>query len=505
MPARLTRRRRSRGLVAVVCSAIVVLVRPAAGGEPAVVGSLWFGSQDAVRGAADQVGLTLRPPFTTGVLEQSARLQPGDVRVDAPLGLLFLSADGLADRREQFGCALPLRPAAAPLDRLPGATWTDVADVVHVAHAGYVRRTPDYLIAGYGKDAVAKLDVARQTALLRPTPDGSRVPVLLAVFDAAAFRGVAPQTYARLLAAGAPAAGHEADAGQRSRAVLAAGAIAGLDRLSLSVDRTGYGWDVTGTVRPFRAAHASFARPGLPAWCVGRADVQVPVEVVFRAIQRVAAAAPPRVAAELPAIGQQFAAALVGDAETFGVGLAGGKPVLCCVTQRRLAGDLAAEVAAVADAASHLPPAAAADFTATTYAAADGPPVYRFALHDHGRVFGSLDVTARGGRRFATFSTDGGPFVDALVPLGPEAGSFDTLGRGWVRPGPIFEVLNVFAAAVGSHDLLSADQCRQLADLFGNARVSWTVDPDGPGATFNALLPASALGAIRPALAVPRR
>ena len=487
--------------------ALALSAATARAADPAAAGSLWIGSQDAVRSAAAQVGVPLPPQFNVVTLEQMVPLfQPGDIRTDAPLGIFFVAADGDRQPDELYVLAVPVKAGAVPLAKVPDGTKTAAADTVGAGAGSFVRRTGDYVVTGHAEKVLTGLPVQALSDAMKPAADLARRPVLSAMFDLAAWKAAAPKQYDALMAQQDQQADAEADNGRRAGAKFAKQMYSQLERVSLAVDQLGPqgtgGWATTLDLRPFPTGHATFARPGLPADCAARADLQVPADTIKQMMASIPASSDKASADEIALGGKLMTAAFAGDAESFGVGLVNGKPVLYCVTQRAAPGDLAADMAAVTADAAKLPAAAdPASYTPTTYKSAAGDTVYRLAGHHHGKANGYLDVTAHGNMRFTTLSMADAHLVDGLASLPPESDPLDTIGQGWVKPGPLVDVVSAVNDAAGdAANGLPADKRQQLKQLLGDARITFAAKPSGTGAAFTAQIPESILKAIRPAI-----
>ena len=502
------RARRSRRLcVAAATLALAAAARPAAAGEAAQVASLWLGSEAAVKSAAEQAGAPLPPMVSVAALEQFLgqalpSIQSGDVRTDAPLGLLVVAGGGL-NGQQQVGLALPLKAGAVPLDKVANATKTDAADTVGVTGGPFVRRTADYLVAGYSQPVVAKLDVAAQSAAMRPAADGSRTPVVSLSVDVAAIRRAVPDQFQAAMDQMRRQADSDPDPSQRAARKYGLNGYETFDQFSLSVDQVPAGWQATVGAQPFPTGHVgSYPRPGLPVTIAARVDVQVTAAEVLPYLKQIAAVSAD--AGEGDVTAELVTATLLGDAESYGVGLTApgeaGKPVLYVVTQRTQNGDLAAELAKVKADAAGLKPAAAASYVPATYTGGGGQLVYRFTSKEKDGTKIYLDVTARGGLRYATLTPADAHLVDALVTARPEAGAFDTPASGWVEPGKLPDVAAAVASMHDAADAMPADQRQRLAALFGSSRVTFVAKPSNRGVSLVADVPLAVVKAIRPAI-----
>ncbi len=511
--------RRSLCLLAAACGTAALAAGPAttpvtppaaappatdAPAKAAAVASVWVGSEDAVKAAAAQVGFPLPPMVSLSVLPQIVPvLHAGDLRTDAPVGAVFIAGDDLG-QQQSAAFALPVRAGTVPLSGIPNAEKTDAADTVDMGGVP-VRRTADYVVLGGSAPVTAKLDVEPRAAAMTPAPGGGRTPLVWLAVDLAAWRVAAPEQFAAAMDKVAAPGQTEANAGQKAGADWFAGVVRDkLDTFSLTVEQTrdpagDDGWTATATVEPFPVVRATHAKPGLPADCVARADVHLSGEALSGWLKPMLDQAQDATPAENAVGMKMLNACFLGDAETFGLGVTGGRPVIYCVTQRDHGGgggtDLAADMASLdkdAVALGH----GGADFRPVPYTAADGKPVYRFTVHDHDAPMGYVDVGERGGKRYATYCPGDVHLVDALTPL-PADGTFDTLGTGWVQVGGTIDVLTALSPPAPGP---AADRLRQLSKLFGPARVAWAAKPAGRGAAFVAELPGPVLKAIGPAV-----
>ena len=490
MMNRAPRRRASLSLLLATAVGLTA-ARPAAAG-PATTAEVWVGSQDALQAAVDAIGL---PVPVSGLTAELSKLVPSlaaaDVRPNAPMGLLYAMDDVTPVGQERLAVVLPVGPAAEPKAK------ADAGDLVAPDGGPFVRRAGDFLVSGFDGPLVSGLDVPARTAAMRPAADASRTPLVSAWCDVAGFRTDAPKTYADRVAANRKAITAETNAARRLGTQIALAALEKLDRMSLSVDQTrDGGWTATAGLTPCRLSHHGLLRYGLPDGCCGRFDLRLPADAVMPLVRIVAPAR-----ADHPALAALAAAAFGGDAQTIGLAMVDDQPVVYCVSQRRVPADLGVDLLVVKDKAATLPPAAAADYAATTYAGADGLPVYRFALHAAAdRLAGHLDVMSRGGVRYATFSPSEAHRVDALAAARPEPDPFDTIADGWVEPGRALAVF--FALTDGDPDLAKVPQGKRhrLIDLLGSGRITFAGRPAGAGATFVANVPRPLLKAIVPAM-----
>jgi hypothetical protein len=460
----------------------------------ALMGGAWVGSEAKVRAAADQAGLTLPPNVSLATVEGAFPFfKPGDLDRDAPVGLLFVAGDQL-ETQQMVAFAFPVKDGAAKLDAIPNTQKTDAADTV-LMNGLAVRRTDGYLTVGASAPVVTQLDVPALVAPMKPT--AGVTPLARVWLDLATWRSAAPTKFAAAMDGW-----HQTDMATASDPSPNGGAAwverlvrTDLNNLSLAVDRTDHGWTATTRLEPFRAAVATFDRPGLPADCVARADLQVPADALERTIVAVAENKQTQ-GAQNALAARLITACFAGDAESLGAAMVNGQPVLYSVAQRRVPGDLAAEVRSIADDGAKLSATPDRDSVAVPYTASDGSTVYRFTLPIPGAAPVCVDVSARGSYRYATVSRSTEKYVPALAAL-PSAGTFDTAGSGWVDPG---RAIDLAAGVAAPTDPATVDRLKRLASLFGDARLTWTARTAGGGLDVAVDVPEKLLHAIGPIL-----
>jgi hypothetical protein len=489
----------STAAVLLAASAAAVPGRALAADADVAFAGFWVGSEDGLTSMADHLGLPLPPTIHLATLEQMFPfLHPGDLRTDAPVGFAFLAGPDVSDQ-QAVAFVLPAKDGAVKLDQVAGATKTDYADTVLAPGSGApIRRTADYLVVGGAVKPIEQLDVAGLSAAMRAAPGASSTPLLRSFIDLAGWRSASPASFATAMDAMRKGDAAKADKDPQQAQVdqwLDDWIRTSLDKGSIEVARTHDGATATVQFEPCKLTEASFARPGLPADCVARADLQVPVDSVRQLLALIPAEGG-TTRADMDLMGQIICTCMAGDAESMGLAKVDGQPVLYSVSQRRGDNDFAGDIRRAIDAVAKVSADehTANDIGPTPYFTADRRSVYRFTFKDPKRGTWYLDVTARGAFRYATLSSGANHPVEALSALPPD-GTFDTAGSGWVAPGPL---LDLAFALKGAESKMPPEKQHKLVELLGDHRVSWTARAAGGGIAVTTDLPDPLLKAISP-------